>query len=105
MSQTVERPDAPNGPGDRPPTLPRTLLLAGVVLLATGLIVALTGGEAWSGVTRAIVDLGLAAVMAVPILNVVGVMTIEWQRRARMFAFAAAVTLLMLALNVFFGRG
>ena len=89
----------PRSADPRPPALPRIVLFAGVALLSAGWIVGLAGGDAARGVVRALVDLGLAAVVSVPILSLVGVMTVEWQRRRRAFALAAAVVLAMLALN------
>ena len=79
--------------------LPRTTLLAGVTLLVIGWVFALTAGPRWPTVTRVLVDFGLAAVVAVPILNVAGILAVEWKRRGRVFVIAAAIVLAMLAAN------
>jgi uncharacterized membrane protein len=85
---------------DEPPGLPQGVLFLGAALLFAGLVTTLAGGQSarW---TKTLVDLGLAAIVAVPVLNVVGVLVVEWQRRERVFAWAAAIVLAMLALNVF----
>ncbi|HUF48957.1 MAG TPA: hypothetical protein VMM93_14160 [Vicinamibacterales bacterium] len=94
-------PSTTNGSDSRARVLPRATLLAGTSLLGAGWVVALTVGQTWPTVTRVLVDLGLAAVVSVPILNVVAIMTVEWQRRGRLFVLAAAAVLLMLVANVF----
>jgi hypothetical protein len=94
-------PEPVTRPDQRPPALPRTVLFAGVALLGAGWVTGLAGGETSGPLVRLLVDMGLAAVVSVPILNVVAVMTVEWQRRHTAFAAAAAVVLTMLAVNVF----
>jgi hypothetical protein len=75
----------------------RLALAATSATLATGLVMSMVLTGPAAPVAAALVWLGLGMLVALPVLNVVDVLIIEWRLKEWPFAAAAAVVLLMLA--------
>ena len=79
----------------------RLALFATSATLAVGLSMSLIVSGPAAPVAEALVWLGLGMLVAVPVLNVVDVLIIEWRLKEWPFAGAAVAVLLMLAYTVF----
>ena len=75
----------------------RGALIATSATLATGLAMSLVVFGPAAAVAVALVWLGLGMLVAIPILNVIDVLVIEWRLKEWPFAGAAVAVLLMLA--------
>ncbi len=78
----------------------RMALMATSATLALGLVLSLLVSGPAAPVAEALVWLGLAMLVAIPVLNVVDVLIVEWQMQERSFAAAAAIVLMLLAYSV-----
>jgi len=75
----------------------RVALMATSATLAMGLALSLVVAGPAAPVAEALVWLGLGMLVAIPVLNVIDVLMIEWRLKEWPFAGAAVVVLLMLA--------
>lgn len=75
----------------------RIALMATSATLATGLALSLVVTGPAAPVAVALVWLGLGMLVAIPILNVIDVLIIEWRLKEWPFAGAAVAVLVMLA--------
>ena len=75
----------------------RVALMATSATLATGLALSLAVSGPAAAVAVALVWLGLGMLVAIPILNVIDVLVIEWRLKEWPFAGAAVAVLVMLA--------
>jgi hypothetical protein len=75
-------------------------LIATTATLAMGLALSLVVSGPAAPVADALVWLGLGMLVAIPVLNVIDVLMIEWRLKEKPFAGAAVAVLVMLAYTV-----
>ena len=78
----------------------RLALMAASATLATGLVLSLIVSGPAAPAAIALVWLGLGMLVAIPVINVIDVLMIEWRLREWPFAGAAVAVLLLLAYTV-----
>ncbi len=78
----------------------RVVLMATSASLAMGLTLSFLVSGPAAQAAEALVWTGLAMLVAIPVLNVVGVLIDEWRRREWRFAAAAIAVLLLLAYTI-----
>lgn len=79
----------------------RVALMATSATLAMGLVLSLVVSGPAAPVASALVWLGLGMLVAIPVLNVIDVLIIEWRLKEWPFVGAAAAVLVLLAYTVF----
>lgn len=79
----------------------RVALMATSATLAMGLVLSLLVSGPGAPVASALVWLGLGMLVAIPVLNVIDVLIIEWRLKEWPFVGAAAAVLVLLAYTVF----
>src|SRR6188508_1901546 len=79
----------------------RMALMATSATLAMGLVLSLIVSRPTAPVANALVWLGLGMLVAIPVLNVIDVLIIEWRLKEWPFAGSAIAVLVLLAYTVF----
>ena len=79
----------------------KAALMATSATLAMGLALSLVVSGPAAPIAEALVWLGLGMLVAIPVLNVIDVLMIEWQLKEWPFAGAAVAVLLMIGYTLF----